>query len=214
MTIELLDTEEAQTEDPVEVQVRTGARTRSPAHTLGPRAASGSTRRVAPTPGACAPTGQARTSTREPLCWLNTGHGAPRGGGLSRCSLRDQGCVPGQEGHVGASLASTQTLAPSTSSWCQAISMVPVAAWLLRPRGVWLLHTWRLKLRALGVAHLQERTLLAHTDMHLPLGALEPGSRAWKPPAAFTELGTPPPTATRVPLTASFTGLTFHNKQE
>lgn len=57
MTIELLDTEEAQTEDPVEAQVRTGARTRSPAHTLGPRAASGSTRRVA-APGACAPTGQ------------------------------------------------------------------------------------------------------------------------------------------------------------
>lgn len=67
MTIELLDTEEAQTEDPVEVQVRTGDRTRSPAHTLGPRAAAGSARRVAPTPGACAHRGHARTSTREPL---------------------------------------------------------------------------------------------------------------------------------------------------
>lgn len=29
---------------------------------------------------------------------------------------------------MGASLASTQTLAPSTSGWCQAISTVPVAS--------------------------------------------------------------------------------------
>ena len=62
-----------------------------------------------------------------------------------------------------------------------------------------------------GCPSSQEKTLLAHTDMNLPLGALEPGNRAWKPPATFTELGTPHTTATRAPLTASFRGHTFHN---
>lgn len=48
MTIELLDTEEAQTEDPVEVQVGTAALHSEPRAPRGPGAATGSIHRVAP----------------------------------------------------------------------------------------------------------------------------------------------------------------------
>ena len=68
-----------------------------------------------------------RTSTRVPLCWLNTGLWVfPRRPGL----------CPRAGGHMGASLASTKTLAPPTSCWCQPISVVPWPAQSLRPCGM------------------------------------------------------------------------------
>lgn len=199
MTIELLDTEEAQTEDPVEVQVRTGARTRSPAHTLGLQGQP----QAAPSRGGSHPrslcfTGQARTSTREPLLLAEHWPRSPKRRGLSRCSLRDQGCVPGQEGYVGASLASTQTLAPSTSSYARP-SPRNRGSLVTSPRGVWLLHTWR-PAQSSGRAHHQgrERSWPTRTCTFpwVPLsqeagpGSLQLPSQSW---------GRPPPQPPKCP---------------
>lgn len=46
------------------------------------------------------------------------------------------GSCPRAGGHTGASLASTEALAPPTFCWCQAISVVPWLAQSLRPRGM------------------------------------------------------------------------------
>lgn len=140
--------------------------------------------------GSCRPRTGHRTSTRVPLCWLNTGRGAPRGGGLSGCSLRDQGYVSGQAATWEPVWPLPWLLPPpagaSPSPWYrgQPVTQAP-----------WYVTAARLvpEVQSSGCPTSQEKTLLAHTDCTFPLvplsqetgpGSLQLPSQSWgrRPP--------------------------------
>lgn len=115
MTIELLDTEEAwQTEDPVEVQGEDwGLALGAPRTLWGQGQPQAAPVVWLPHPRSLCAHGPGTNLHQGASLLAEHWPRSPKRRRGLRCSLRDQGCVPGQEGHVGASLASTQTLAPS-----------------------------------------------------------------------------------------------------
>ena len=177
------------------MQVRTAALCSVPcAHRGGrgqPQAASWGSHHGSP--GTCWLSTGRRTSTREASVQAERSPWKRNGRWGLRVASQEPGvCVPGPEGRVGARPASPQTPAPATC--CRHHAIHPWPAQSLRPHGMWPLRSPCMKLRALGAPRPPgENPPGPHVEVHIPLGARTPGSRAQKPQAAFAELVHRPP---------------------